>query len=65
MRDVSGGFPFASLLSFRPCNYSEILTMMTGMMMKMSITLEEIKDSEYHMFTKMYDILIEAFSPKN
>ena len=38
--------------------------MMTGMMMKMSITLEEIKDSEYHMFTKMYDILIEAFSPK-
>ena len=25
---------------------------------------QEIKDSEYHMFTKMYDILIEAFSPK-
>lgn len=54
---AQGGFPFESLLSFRPCSYQDLMNMMMALTMKTSNSILDMKALPYHDFKKLYTLL--------
>lgn len=41
-----------------------MITTMTAMMMRISVSWQDLLNMEYHTFTSIYDVLVESLQPK-